>query len=39
MIDLGFIRVYYRRDDWCGIGTPHRMVAWNWFGVPRSVVF
>lgn len=32
------MRFYFHRRDWAGLGYPHRMVAWTWFGVPRSLI-
>jgi len=39
MINLWFARLYFLKRDWAGLGYPHRLLAWRWNGVPRSIVF
>jgi len=39
MINFVIIRLYFRANDWAGLGIKHRMVAWSWRGIPRSLVF
>ena len=38
MINLRLIRLYCRKQDWAGVGFPHRLVAWTWRGIPRSII-
>lgn len=38
MLNLLIVRIYYRRFDWAGLGYDHRMVAWEWRGIPCSII-
>jgi hypothetical protein len=37
MLNLWFVRIYLKPDDWAGVGYKHFLIAWTWRGLPRSI--